>query len=141
MLAAALETPHRQLLATQRDGLLMRRALSVRAFALLGFALGVIVAGRVAVRVMHAGVSPLAFTHIVVGLVMGVVLLGSWPLLVFTDKLLEAWRRGIFAYGALASDVGRQFERKWLTRTEALDAGALAVPDFSAASGGHRRSC
>lgn len=50
----------------------------------------------------------------------------------FTDKLLEAWRRGIFAYGALASAVGRQFERKWLTRTEAIDAGALEVPDFSA---------
>jgi hypothetical protein len=105
---------------------------SVRAFALLGFALGVIVAGRVAVRVVHTGVSPLALTPLVVGLVVGVVLLCSGPLLVFTGKLLEAWRRGILAYGALASAVGQQFERKWLTRTEAIDAGALEVPDFSA---------
>jgi hypothetical protein len=105
---------------------------SVRAFSLFGFALGVIAAGRVAVRVVHTGVSPLAFAHVVIGLVVCVVHLCSGPLLVFTGKLLEAWRRGIFAYGALASDVGRQFEHKWLKRTEAIDAGALEVPDFSA---------
>jgi Protein of unknown function (DUF1269) len=44
------------------------------------------------------------------------------------------------ASGTLASDVGRQFERKWLTRTEAIDAGALEVPDFSATTDLYQKS-
>jgi hypothetical protein len=39
--------------------------------------------------------------------------------------------KGIFSYGQLADAMGRQFERKWFTRTR-IDADALEAPDFSA---------
>jgi len=105
---------------------------SLRAFSLLGFALGAIVAGFVANHVVHAGVPPKAYLHLVGGLGLGVAILFSGPLLIFSGKLLQAKRRGIFEYGALAIGEGQQFERKWLHRVEGIDESALEVPDFSA---------
>jgi len=105
---------------------------SLRAFSLLGCALGAIAAGFVANHIVHSGVPLTAYIHLVGGLVVSVVLLFSGPLLMFSGKLLQAKRRGIFAYGALAIGEGQQFERKWLHRAEGLDEGVLEVPDFSA---------
>jgi hypothetical protein len=105
---------------------------SLRAFSPLGFALGAIVAGYVANHVVHAGIPPTAYLHLVGGLVVGVVILFSGPLLIFSNKLLLTKRRGIFAYGALALGEGQQFERKWLNRVDSIDESALEVPDFSA---------
>jgi hypothetical protein len=105
---------------------------SLRAFSLLGMAFGAIVAGMVANRVVHAGASLTAYTHLMVALVVCVVLLFSGPLLVFTGKLFHTKWRGTFEYGALATGEGGQFEHKWLTRPESIDESTLAVPDFSA---------
>jgi hypothetical protein len=105
---------------------------SLRAFSLLGCALGAIVAGFVANHVMHAGVPLATYSYLIGGSVVCVIILFSWPLLTFSDKLLRARRRGIFAYGALATGEGQQFERKWLNRAGPLDDGVLEVPDFSA---------
>jgi len=105
---------------------------SLRAFSLLGCALGAIVAGFVANHIVHAGVPPTAYLYLIGGLVVGVVLLFSGPLFMFSDKLLRAQRQGIFEYGALATGEGQQFERKWLNRVGPLDEGVLEVPDFSA---------
>jgi hypothetical protein len=105
---------------------------SLRAFALLGMALGAIVAGMVANRVVHAGALLTAYTHFMIALVVCVVLLFSKPLLVFTSKLLHTKWRGTFACGALATGEGGQFEHKWLKRPESMDESALAAPDFSA---------
>src|SRR5215470_139704 len=105
---------------------------SLRAFSLLGMALGTIVAGTVADRVVHAGASPTAYIHLIVALVVCVVLLFGGPLLVFTGKLFYTKWRGTLEYGALATGVGGQFEHKWLKRSEGIDESALAVSDFSA---------
>jgi hypothetical protein len=105
---------------------------SLRAFSLLGMALGAVAAGRVANRVVYAGVPLTAYSHFIGALVVGVVLLFSGPLLVFTGKLFHAKWRGTFDYGALATGAGGQFERKWFTRPESIDASALEAPDFSA---------
>jgi hypothetical protein len=105
---------------------------SLRAFSLLGLALGAIGAGMVANRVVHAGASPTAYIHFVVALVVCVVVLVSGPLLVFTAKLFYAKWRGTFEYGALALSEGQQFERKWLNRAGSIDASVLEAPDFSA---------
>src|SRR5262245_9566132 len=104
---------------------------SLRAFSLLGMALGTIVAGMVADRVVHAGASLTAYTHVMVALVVCVVLLFSVPPLVFTGKLFYTKWRGTLEYGALATGVGGQFEHKWLKRPESIDESALEVPDFS----------
>jgi hypothetical protein len=105
---------------------------SLRAFSLLGLALGAIGAGMVANRVVHAGASPTAYIHFVVALVACVVVLFSGPLLVFTGKLFYAKWRGTFEYGALALSEGQQFERKWLNRAGRIDASVLEASDFSA---------
>jgi hypothetical protein len=105
---------------------------SLRAFSLLGCALGAIVAGFVANHVVHAGVPPTTYLHLIGGLVIGVVLLFTSPLLAFSSRLIQARQRGIFAYGALATAEGQQFERKWLNRVEDMDESVLEIPDFSA---------
>lgn len=105
---------------------------SLRAFSLLGCALGTIVAGFVANHIMYREVPLTAYLHLIGGLVVGVVLLFSGPLLTFSSRLLRARRQGVFEYGALATGEGQQFERKWLNRAEHLDEGVLEVPDFSA---------
>jgi len=94
-------------------------------------ALGAIVAGTVANRVVYAGASLTAYTHVVIALVVCVVFLFSGPLLVFTGKLFYTKWRGTLEYGALATGVGGQFEPKWLKRPESIDESTLAVPDFS----------
>jgi hypothetical protein len=105
---------------------------SLRAFSPLAFALGTIAAGFVANHVVHAGVRPATYIHLIGALVVGVAALFSGPLLIFSGKLLQAKRRGILTYGALANGEGQQFERKWLNRAESLDDSVLEVPDFSA---------
>ena len=61
-----------------------------------------------------------------------VLLLFVGPLLVFTYKLQRQKVAGIFSYGALAENVGRQFEHKWLENYDKYSAGALEATDFSA---------
>ena len=105
---------------------------SLRAFSLLGFAFGTIMAGMVANRVVHEGVPLTTYTHLILALVVCVVILFSGPLLVFTATLFQEKVRGTLAYGALATSQGLQFERKWLKRSESLDESVLEVSDFSA---------
>ncbi len=104
---------------------------SLRAFRLLSFAFGTIVAGMVANRIVHQGASPLAFKTVVIELVVFILILFAGPLTVFIRKLRSAKQRGIFQYGALAGDVGRQLEKKWLKRANGADDGALGTTDFS----------
>lgn len=104
---------------------------SLRAFWLVGFALGAIVAGAVANRVTLYGESLATFKHITIGLVVFVLILFAGPLTLFIGKLRETKRRGDFAYGALAGEVGRQFERHWLDREKRPDGEATNAPDSS----------
>jgi hypothetical protein len=67
---------------------------------------------------------------LVLCLIVLVVALFVCPLLVFSVRLLRAWRRGVSEYGALAARMGRVFEEQWFHRR--LDATALSAPDFSA---------
>src|SRR5262249_47740045 len=104
--------------------------LSLQPLSVVAFALGAIMAGTVANRVLHDNLSILDFRLVVPIFAALIVILFSGPLLVFTGKLIQASRRGAFEYGALARDVGRQMETRWLNRNatpEALDAN-----DFSA---------
>ncbi|HEV2667937.1 MAG TPA: hypothetical protein VG324_23670 [Blastocatellia bacterium] len=89
---------------------------SIRAFWLVSFALGAIVAGQVANRIMFHGESLATFKHIAIGLVVFVLILFVGPLTLFIGKLRATKRRGDFVYGALASEVGRQFEHDCLSR-------------------------
>jgi hypothetical protein len=99
-------------------------------FSVLAFALAMIVAGTVANRVVHDGASLLSFRYVFLGVNLACLLLFVSPALVFTPVLLEVWREGVCRYGALARDVGENFERKWLRHPPA--GNALEANDFSA---------
>lgn len=105
---------------------------SLRAFPVLSFALGAVVAGGVANRVVHQGMHLVEFKYIMATLVVTILILFVAPLMVFTRGILQARRRGIFVYGALAGAVGRHMERKWLEPGSSVDASALDVQHFSA---------
>ena len=105
---------------------------SIRAFWFPAFALGLIVAGTVANRVVHGG-EPLGnFNMLVAALIATVLVAFAGPLIFFAPLMREARRVGIFHYGQLANEVGREFEKKWLVRLGSIESDALEVPDFSA---------
>jgi hypothetical protein len=104
--------------------------MSLPAFAIVAFAVGLLVAGPVANRVAHEGAELLSFKFLVLGFCILCLILFVSPLLAFTGQLMEAWRRGAQEYGALARLVGQEMEKRWLNRT--VDAQALEANDFSA---------
>lgn len=104
---------------------------SVRAFAIVGFALAAIVAGRSATVVLNGGGLPTPQLYFNIGLMTGIAALFVAPLLVFSPTLIKTWRRAIFDYGGLAERMGQVFERKWLAVRKSDDQ-VLEKPDFSA---------
>jgi hypothetical protein len=115
-------------------GGLMFLGNSLRAFWLVSFAVAAVVAGQVANRIALYGESLVTFKHIAIGLVVFALILFVGPLALFVGKLRETRRRGDFEYGALAGEVGRQFERDCLNRGRGVDAEGPNAQDFSAAS-------
>jgi hypothetical protein len=107
---------------------------SLRAFWLVSFALGAVVAGQVANRITLYGESMDTFKHISITLVVLDLILFVGPLTLFIGKLRETRRRGDFEYGALASDVGRQFEHDCLNRERGDDEAPPNAQDYSSAA-------
>jgi hypothetical protein len=107
---------------------------SLRAFWLVSFALGAVVAGQVANRITLYGESLATFKHIAIGLVVFELILFLGPLTLFIGKLRETRRRGDFEYGALAGEVGRQFERDCLNRERGAFEEGPNTQDFSSAA-------
>lgn len=105
---------------------------SVRAFSPYGLLIGIIFAGAVANRVLHEGQSPFDYARLVGVLLVSILALFCGPLAMFTRTLVDAWRRGVFEYDALANRIGRQFEAKWCDENRVIDGAALERPDFSA---------
>jgi hypothetical protein len=123
-----------RLVAAHPDGAagLMFIGTSVTACSLIGFAFGLVVAGALANDVMRGAPASASYPFIIGGLVVLVLVLFVGPLLMLADKLLHVGRQGVFDYGALASSVGREMERKWFNRPEGVDERALEVEHFSA---------
>jgi hypothetical protein len=104
---------------------------SVRAFAPVGFALGVIVAGALANTVARHELPLTTYRNVCVGLLAFVIVVFSAPLLAFVRPLTATWQHAIHDYGAFAHGLGQGFERKWL-RGAKPDTPALGLQDFSA---------
>lgn len=98
----------------------------------LGFAIATVVAGGVANRVIHQHHSLMGFKYAPLIVVAMVLVLCVGPLCTFCGLLQRTRRRGIFEYGCLGSDLGHQFEAKWLEPNRAVDSAVLEKPDFSA---------
>ena len=106
--------------------------LSVRAFRLVSFALGAIVAGSLMNRQMQQGLELAELRNLVIGLIVVLLLLIAGPLTMFLRKLRQTKMQGFFEYGGLARALGIQFEEKWLRPPNKVDWTALGVQDFSA---------
>ncbi|PZQ56125.1 MAG: hypothetical protein DI555_05670 [Novosphingobium pentaromativorans] len=114
---------------------------SLRAFSTFAMALGAISAGRLGHN--HLAGTSSTFTDGVLagGTVAVVVLLCVAPLCAFSDRMMQTWRRGSMAYGALATQLGMRLEAAWIDRGDGRDDGRgdgrppiLEAPDFSAAA-------
>jgi hypothetical protein len=104
----------------------------LRAYMPFAFAVGAMVVGGVANRVLHLNMPLSGFRSIIPVLVGFVLVVCVAPLCVWFQSLIQTQRRGIFQYGALATDVGREFEKRWLQHRGRVDEGALEMQDFSA---------
>src|SRR5215470_12469613 len=113
-------------------GGLMFLGNSMRAFWLVSFALGAVVAGQVANRITRYGESLATFKHIAIGLVVFELILFVGTLTLFIGKLRETRRRGDFECGAMAGEVGRQFERDCLHHERGAYEEGPNAQDFSA---------
>ncbi|WP_238475450.1 hypothetical protein [Sphingomonas cavernae] len=107
---------------------------SVRAFAILGTALGAIAAGRFTYVHLNGLATRYTDGLLIGGVALLVMILCAGPLLVFSARLMQTWRLGSMAYGALGTELGKQFERQWLKSEAADHHEMLSAPDFSAAA-------
>ena len=89
---------------------------SAYAFGPILFAQGAMLAGVVASRVLYRGESLLSFELQIGGFVAFFVLVILGPLVMFSQRLSIAKRRGLANYGQLAQDYVEGFERKWIDR-------------------------
>ncbi|WP_395395506.1 hypothetical protein WBP07_08550 [Novosphingobium sp. BL-8A] len=115
---------------------------SLRAYSAFGMALGTIAAGRLGHD--HLLGTSTSFTDWLLagGSLALVAVLCLGPLCVFSGGMMQTWRWGSMAYGALATDLGTRLETTWLGRQRSAEQEAasrerpeiLEAPDFSAAA-------
>lgn len=107
-------------------------ARSPAAFIPLALAVGLIVSGTLANRVLYQGLNPndAAMTPIVTAMVMVAILM--IPPLMLGRALFATKNVGVVRYGELASRLGIEFEHKWLDARSGVDRSSLSEPDFSA---------
>lgn len=84
------------------------------AFALIGVALGALLAGQLASRIFFLETPLTQFKAEIATLVVFLLCTFLGPLLVFSGQLAEAKRKGLREYGTLAERYVREFDAKWL---------------------------
>jgi len=103
---------------------------SVRSFPPLAFAVGTIAASNVAGWVAFQGHPKVEVQYAMAAAVVIVIAILIAPLLVFGPVLFRLRTAGIYAYGHLMHDVGRQFESRWLGSSKP-SADPVGAADFS----------
>ena len=124
-----------QLVASHPDRLGGMRFVLVplRGFAVLAFALGTIAAGTIAKAIIVDGRLATEFRYFIGAQVVAVVAIFAGPLLLLSLPLIRLQERGTVEYGQVASQLGRQFQKRWTeSGRRSVDPEALGVPDFSA---------
>lgn len=125
-----------RLIAAHPDGAagLMFASYSLRAFSILGVAIGALVAATELAHVLAGGPgSPEQLARVALGTVVVVLLVFTAPVLVFSGHLLRTWRHGLVRYGTLSQRLGEALEHKWMSgQTGGDTVDPLATGDFSA---------
>jgi len=84
------------------------------AFAVVAVALGALLAGQLANRIIYLGAELTQFKAEIAALVVFLLCAFLGPLMVFAGQLAEAKRNGLREYGTLAERYVREFDAKWL---------------------------
>lgn len=87
-------------------------------FCALAFIFGVQAASIFGYQIMFEGKNLLSFKYDLITIVVIILVLFLTPLLVFTGKLLDSKRAGMFEYGSLADEYVSQFRSKWIDRAD-----------------------
>jgi hypothetical protein len=101
-----------------------------RAYRPVLLAIGVVLAGTMANRILYAGATFAQFKVELIGTVVLLVLVTLGPMLVFTPTLIGVRHQGIRAYSRLGQRYAREFERKWLGGERPADEPLLGSADF-----------
>lgn len=88
-------------------------------------------AGLVASRIFHQGASLPDFKLEIVSLVVVGMILVLGPLTVFAPQILAEKRLGMREYGVFASDLAREFDRRWLRNPDHDNLPLLGPDDIS----------
>ncbi|MGJ7562248.1 hypothetical protein ACSFBM_00140 [Variovorax sp. GB1R11] len=117
-----------RLVAAHPDGAagLLFVSFSLRAFSILGLAIGVLVA---ATTLAHVWAGTPGSVELLATSMLGTlafVLAGfAAPVLIFSGKLIDLWHRSNLLYGALAQSAGMAFEDNWMSQPLKLEAQKL----------------
>ena len=105
----------------------------LRGFSVLAFAVGTIAAGTIAQAIIVDGRLPIEFKYFIGAQVVAVLVAFAGPLLLLSLPLIRLRERGTVEYGQVASQLGREFQKRWTEPGRRhIDPDALGVPDFSA---------
>jgi hypothetical protein len=103
---------------------------SAYAFGPILFAQGTLLAGLIATRVLYEGATLLDFKMEAAGMIVFFVVIVLGPLTMFTPQLAYTKRRGLGAYGMLASHYVQGFEEKWIVQNAAEREEILGTGDI-----------
>ena len=104
---------------------------SVHAFAPVFLAISAVVASVWAKRVMSGEASVSDFHMPFVALMIGAVIIASFPLLLFARRLLKLKLGGLHDYGVMANLHSLYFDNKWIKDSEENMPEVLGAPDIS----------
>ncbi len=93
-------------------------ALTSSALILLILAHGVMLAALISNSIFFGGEKLTSFIMLIVGFVIFLLVIVLGPLLAFSDKLMQAKRKGLSEYGLLASRYVSEFDFKWMVHRE-----------------------
>jgi hypothetical protein len=93
-------------------------------FGIIILALSSILSAHLGEEILFGGASLAGYKMVIAGYAVLILVVFLGPLLFFSDKLFDVYRRGILEYGALANQYVQSFDRKWI-RGEAPGGEAL----------------
>jgi hypothetical protein len=117
-----------RLVAAHPDGAagLMFVSFSLRAFAVLGLAAGVLVAAATFAHARSGSSGNLELLAMsMLGTMAFVLVCFAAPVLVFSGKLIDLWHRSNLSYGVLAQSAGVAFEDNWMRQAGEPEARRL----------------
>jgi hypothetical protein len=117
---------------THPDGMAGLRFLSLtgRVYSLFLLAMGTVLSGMIANRILYAGARLPEFKVEIIGWVAVLVLLILGPLLMFAPKLRATRRKGVLEYGPLGQRYASAFRRKWTGDDRPADEPLLGSADI-----------